>query len=139
MMKKFWPLALVMLLTSCASHPAKQTSTGIQTGGIAAQKIVVVTPKYVVIEVDPSISRNQAIVEVRRLKQRKSVSIGKIQLVKFHENKVAARIIEQQDKEGIQVGDFVVLSKKSFDEMTVRDYINAVRTHASNGIGLPKT
>ncbi len=138
-MKKLIFILMMMVFISCASQSGQQGKSDVKTGGIAAQKVVVVTPKYVVIEVDPSISRNQAIVEVRRMEQRNSVAVGKIQLVKFHENKVAARILEQKDTRRIQVGDFVVLSRKSFNEMNVRDYINAVKTHSSNEIAMPKT
>lgn len=138
-MKKLWQILLVVLfIGGCASHNVSMKDSVYNNPGISTQKIITVTPKYVVIEVDPGVSRLNAIVEVHRLTQRKVEQVGRVQILKFHNGKAAAKILET-NKDGIQTGDFVVLLNKTFNEMNVKDFINAVKNHQSNQVGFPKS
>ncbi len=138
-MKKLWQIALLILfIAGCASHRVNVNETIYNDSGISTQKIITVTPRYVVIEVDPGVSQQRAIVEVHRLSQRKITRVGRVQILKFHNGKAAARILETK-KEGIKAGDFVVLNNKQFDEMNVSDFINAVKNHRSNQLAFPKS
>lgn len=137
--KKYWQLTLMILFVAgCASHRVASTDSFLKDPGISTQKIVTVTSKYVVIDVDPGVSRQQAIVEVHRLTNRKVEQIGRVHILKFHNGRAAAKILES-NKNGIQPGDFVVLANKNLDEMNVKDFINAVKNHQANQVGFPNS
>ncbi len=138
-MKKLWQIALfILFITGCASHRVNVGETFYNDQSISMQKIVTVTPQYVVIEVDPGISQQREIVEVHRLSQRKVTRVGRVKILKYHNGKAAARILEIKE-DGIKAGDFVVLNNKQFDEMNVSDFINAVKSHRSNQMAYPKS
>lgn len=99
-----------------------------------AQKIIKVTPHYVLIDTADGIGQLNETVLIKRNVDQKIIAIGTIKLVKFHNGKTVAKIIQELEPYHVEIGDFVKSqtgNENLIDNFTQKQSIN-------NGFGQEK-
>ena len=113
------------------------TSIGVrQESHLTVRKIIKVVPKYVVIDTDIGIREEIKTVNVYRLENPRMFDLGTVRLLKYHDGKAVARIIDENRGYQIKVGDYVYLQYKSLREMSVGEYMKFIE---KNGIKKDKS
>lgn len=125
-MRQIIPFAWVILSLSCASTNMKGPLESKIPPKQSIQKIIKVTPKLVLIDTNDRVAESLTMAKVHRLIDRSMMTVGTVQLVKFHDGKAVARIVHEKKKHRIDVGDYIYLGYKPVEKMNVGEYIKNI-------------
>jgi hypothetical protein len=111
---------------SCASTNGKRPVESKNIPRQSIQKIIKVTPKFVLIDTNDGVAESLIKTNVHRMISHSMTTVGTVQLVKFYEGRAVAKIVDQEEERPIKVGDYIYLSYKPVDKMNVAEYIKNI-------------
>jgi len=117
----------ITLIVSCTSFKPQSISSIQPALNIIPQNIITVTQKYVVIKIDNMVQETLNSAQVLRFINNKRLTVGKVQFLKYHNGRAVAKILKENSKTSIIVGDYVVMKYKQVNEMNVGEFISQLR------------
>ncbi len=89
-------------------------------------QIVKIVQTYVLVDSDQSLGEVSDTLIVKRIYKDEFINIGKIQIVEFKNNQIAAKIIEEYNDYKIDIGDFVFIIDRVI-YATINTSVNAIK------------
>ena len=116
-------IGIAVLFLNCSQSTMVAPIGVMKESHLSIQKIIKVMPGYVLIDSGVGIKEISRPVNVYRMRSQFMRSVGMVELVEYIDEKVVAKIVEENTRSKIRAGDFIYLPYKSHEELNVREYI----------------